>query len=184
MVANILHMILQGLRMIGQKLCFCRQNLVILWVEASMKLRIINLIGMFLELSQITLMLPKHHLLRRFHQELLCQDLFKIVLFFELAHKLHVLKRVDLELRQLVVETALTHLDGLGDVRLERELLARGLAVHVAWLSQPQKVTVAQGILDLVEPAALCEVARLGLLLVIHRWLAQQVLLIMVLFDH
>ena len=66
-----------------------------------------------------------------------------MVLFFELAHELHVLERVDLKLCELVVEASLTDLDGLSDVRLKRKLLAWSLSIHVTALSKPKKVAMA-----------------------------------------
>lgn len=42
----------------------------------------------------------------------------------ELAHEFHIVERVDLQLRQFIIEAAFAHLRRLGDVRLHRKLLA------------------------------------------------------------
>lgn len=41
---------------------------------------------------------------------------------FQLAHEFHILKRVNLEFGQFVVEAALADFNALGDVRLQGEL--------------------------------------------------------------
>ena len=45
-------------------------------------------------------------------------------ILFELAHELHVVERVNLQLGQLVVEAPLADFGGLCNIRVHRELLA------------------------------------------------------------
>lgn len=53
-------------------------------------------------------------------------------ILLKLTHELHIVKRVYLQLRQLVIEATLAHLRRLRDVRLHRELFAGRLSVCVA----------------------------------------------------
>jgi hypothetical protein len=79
----------------------------------------------------------------------------------ELAHEFHVVERVDLQLRQFVVEAALTHLGRLRDVGLHRKLFAGCFANGVATFAHFEQFRVRHCVLYLVKTgAASCKVSR------------------------
>lgn len=75
-------------------------------------------------------------------------------IFLKLTHEFDVMEGVYLQLGQLVIETALADLGRLSDVRLHRELLARGLPVRVATLPHLKQLRVTHCILNIVETCA------------------------------
>ena len=79
----------------------------------------------------------------------------------ELAHELHVVEGVDLQLRQFIIEAALTYLGRLRDIRLHGKLLARCFAYGVATFAHFEQFRVRHCVLYLMKTGtAICEVSR------------------------
>ena len=124
--------------MVCKKLSFRSQNLILLHVKtSSLELHIIDLVGSFLKLSKIAFMFHQYFFFNWFHQKLFSKYLFKVLIFgilLELAHELNILEGVYLEFCKFIIKASFAYFYGLSDVRLERELLAGGSALHVPTL--------------------------------------------------